>query len=163
MWKEQLQTSKNKLDMNIKDIPEEEESGPCNKKLEEYAENIRSATRLLTHEYKEIVESHYEPVPEDVACKALELLRNTNWTYHTAGDSRKPGFKMHHNIGNYQIWTYLWYNEYQIRMVIFILQKPFEGASNNNIHLGRVFRKKDLSEKWTDIRMDQLQSIIDWR
>ena len=99
MWKEQLLNTKNTIRTDIINVPEEDN---CNRQLKAYADKLKNMKgqlklegKLLTlissnaneHRYHralpigigasalEILTFEYNPMPEDVACKALEMIK----------------------------------------------------------------------------------------
>ena len=69
LWKEQLQINKPTIGLDIKDIPEEDDGGPCWSKLERALQYLESQSE---HFQQAIIE--WKQVPEEVACKIIEMF-----------------------------------------------------------------------------------------
>ena len=86
IWKEQLQTIRNKLDINIKDVPEES-GDDCNRQLKAYVDKVKSKINIDVdneginyHASARTTENKYEPIPEPVACAALKLIKEYDFS-----------------------------------------------------------------------------------
>ena len=98
MWKEQLLNTKNTIRTDIIDVPEEDN---CNRQLKAYADKLKNmkpklkvegvspsihhreenekgyALRISDNWHGvEVMNYKYNPIPEEVACKALEILNS---------------------------------------------------------------------------------------
>ena len=179
MWKEQLLTNRSTINMDIIDVPEE---NSCVKKLKEYSEKLKNMPKVFTDEVKEL--KNYPPymtswtIPENVACKALEMLNKTTWEENEIGHflynegSIRIGGNPEH-IDGHRIEVVLWYNKWVIEIYL-IIYKTYQSIPGGQLmyqdepilHLRRRFRNNPYPNRgtaWNKERIEELKKEIDWR
>jgi len=146
---------------NIPTKPKKRED--CNIKLKEYAEELGNKTRILNNEYKDVMASYYEPLPEEVACEALEMLKNAKWWKQ----KKVLNIRYAKKINNYKIIVVSRYSNTILMMYLIIGKEDVETTGNIIVNLSRKFVKIQRSAEdfrhFSEERIEELKSEIDWR
>tara|TARA_R100001079_G_C4447176_1_gene151751 strand:- start:1161 stop:1763 length:603 start_codon:yes stop_codon:yes gene_type:complete len=186
-------TSTPKLDLDIRPTPKRPKDNSCNKKLEEYFKMLSERPSLfedldiLSPEEYELGEGYpyfgatyrvtknessvlekiafkYEPIPEEVACKALSYFENSDITddiqYRNFKDKNSKSWKIGWRVEDVFDDALADEDNYFADISVMLVVYELNSELQHSIHLShRIILNKELTEK----EEDSITEKLDWR
>ena len=187
-------TSTPKLDLDIRPTPKRPKDNSCNEKLEEYSKMLSERPSLFegldilsSKEYElnegkvgsygatfrvtknkspvlEKIAYKYEPIPEEVACKALSYFENSDMTddiqYRNFKDKNSKSWKIGWRVEDVFDDALADEDDYFADVSVMLVVYELNSDLQHSIHLShRIILNEELTEK----EEDSITEKLDWR